>query len=129
MAILASHPNMVETGIMVSPYVNAFLPLPTSRGRYIRPTKRVWHVPSLSSDSTDLFMSRCPTPGELFDAIRPWGTIHQVRVWMEPITHDGTPGNDQISWAGRVEFWHEDEARRLEVGFGQSASHIKGWQV
>ena len=129
MAILASHPNLVESGITVSPYANMpTLPPPSSQGRYIRPIRRVVPSPEVSSNTTERFMAACPTPGELFDAVRPWGTIREVRVWMEPCLH-GTGQRDENSWGARIEFWHEDEARRLEIGFGQSASQIKGWQV
>jgi len=69
-------------------------------------------------------MNRCPTPGQLFDAIRPWGSLRSVGVWA-----DGLGEDKQTIWGARVEFWYEDEARKFEVGFGQTGSLVKGWQM
>lgn len=70
-------------------------------------------------------MTHCPSPGELFEAVRFWGSVREIKVWAEPPVQEGGPP----SWGARIEFWYEDEARRFEIGFGQRGSHIKGYQV
>lgn len=68
-------------------------------------------------------MAQCPSPGELFEAVRPWGSIRQVGIFLQPTSHT------ESLWFARVEFWYNDEARRFDVCFGETGSTIKGWQV
>ena len=75
-----------------------------------------------SSDPVDIFMAQCPTPVELFNAVRQWGSVREIRIWTEN-------QNTRLSWVARVEFWYEEEAKRFETGFGQQALTLKGWQV
>ena len=72
-------------------------------------------------------MAQCPSPGELYDEVRKWGSLRQVSVWAHEAARQGE--NGQLRWGARVEFWYEDEAARFEVGFGQTGSTIKGWQL
>jgi len=71
----------------------------------------------------------CPSPGELFDAVRLWGSLREVSVWAVKAFPDQEEGEGNLTWRARVEFWFEDEARRFEVAFGQTGSIIKGWQL
>ena len=128
LAVLAHHPYLVARGVVISPYpLPRVLPLSLSPGRYIRPTQAAL-VPAIKSpNATERFMQQCPTPGELFDAVRSWGSVRQLRVWAETTPSEGS--TEEVKWGARVEFWYEDEARRFQIGFGQMASLIKGWQV
>jgi hypothetical protein len=79
-------------------------------------------------------LNHSPTPSEVFDAVRPWGSIRQLSVWSESATGgvgdaNRAPSTHVPSWGARVEFWYDDEAARFDVGFGQRACLIKGWQV
>jgi len=97
------------------------------------------HPPNLPQNHTqaDEFVAKCPTPGELFDAIRPWGSLRTVGVWVQNIHQSqdgmtggaGCGGGAELKWSAKVDFWYEDEARRFEVGWGQTGSLLKGWQL
>ena len=107
----------------MSPYPESgVLPPSQSRARFIRPMKQLTVEVPASSDPVDVFMAQCPTPVELFNAVRPWGSVRELRIWTEN-------KESNLVWVARVEFWFEDEARRFEVGFGQKALTLKGWQV
>jgi len=88
-------------------------------------------------DSSHLvtFMARCPTPGELFDALRPWGSMRDIAIWagdVEPLGRDSNiteHSRPVLDWGARVEFWSEEEAARFQVGFGATGSLVKGWQM
>jgi hypothetical protein len=127
MATLSTHPLMIPLKIMVSPYPSP-TPLPYPQhltpARYIRPKRSI--APPLPVDDNAMlnFMAHCPTPGELFDAVRPWGSLRSISVWADRIGPEEKP-----SWGARVEFWYGDEARMFEVGFGQTGSLMKGWQL
>lgn len=108
---------------MISPYPPPMpLPLGESRGRYIRPTQRVLQPLQIIPNITPGPIAQCPSPAELFDAVRGWGSVRDIQIWSEPLM-------GQLSWAARVEFWYEDEANRFEIGFRQQGSHFKGWQM
>jgi hypothetical protein len=128
LATLPNHPFFVAHGILLSPYPSSdLLPLPDpyTPARAVRPTRHVEPRPEADGENpTTIFVAHCPTPGELFEDIRPWGSLRSVRVWA-----DGFEGDAAVSWGARVEFWYEDEARRFEVGFGQTGSLVKGWQM
>lgn len=128
------HPLIVQQNLFISPYpVPQTLPFaePICPARFIRPIKLVMPVrPTTKHRPAEEFMSRCPSPGELFDTLRRWGSIRQVSVWAEhgSVTAFGNP-EESFGWAARVEFWFDDEATRFQVGFGQTGSTVKGWQM
>lgn len=94
--------------------------------RYIASHRHVERVIPRSADLLDVVAAQLPTPGELFDACRPWGAIRELEVWIQDNNlKDGEP----IKWRARVEFWHEDEAHRFELGIGEQGCLIKGWEV
>jgi hypothetical protein len=87
-----------------------------------------------STTETTSSLNHSPTPSEVFDAVRSWGSIRQLSVWSESATGGvvdakRAPSTHVPSWGARVEFWYDDEAARFDVGFGQRACLIKGWQV
>lgn len=134
MATLPVHPFIIERGIFISPYpFPLILPSPHTPvpARCLQPTKLSGPAETTIIDPlTAGFMSLCPSPGELFDAVRQWGSIRQVSVWAHASSESPVRnpfGN--LTWGARVEFWFETEARRFEVGFGQTGSVIKGWQL
>ncbi|KIR32432.1 hypothetical protein I352_05259 [Cryptococcus deuterogattii MMRL2647] len=67
-----------------------------------------------------------PSPSELYDAIRPWGSLKSVSTWLAGVAPEDPATPD---WFAKVEFWYADEAQRFETDFGQTGSLIKGWQV
>jgi hypothetical protein len=127
-ATLHNHPHIMSHGITVSPSPNGLplpFPDPPTPARGIRPLRQVIYAEvAEDDDSTASFMKQCPTPGELFDAIREWGSLRSVGVWA-----DGIGGDVPTTWGGMVEFWYEDEAARFDAGFGQTGSLVKGWQM
>ncbi|WVF72122.1 hypothetical protein IAT40_006934 [Kwoniella sp. CBS 6097] len=135
LAILTNHTIFTPRGVWFSPYPPPhILPLPDSplSTRYIRPTKLAL-APSLPANPTpeQNFRAYVPTPSEVFDAVRPWGCIRSVNSYLQQTEVEGQL-NDSAQghlWMAQVEFWYEDEASRFEVGFGESCSLIKGWQV
>jgi hypothetical protein len=134
LTILPEHPYIAQRGIIISPYpAPQLLPLPDQivPARYLRPSALV-HPPSepLPADATLKFMAQCPSSAQLYDSIRPWGSLRQLSVWaQEEELPPGTEGQARLLWRARVEFWYEDEAKMFEIGFGQTGSIIKGWQV
>ncbi len=133
MATLPIHPFMVERGVFISPYPAPHIvpfPDPPVAARYLRPTMLMQfpEIP-LESTATAGFMASCPSPGELFDVVRQWGSLRQVSVWADNSGDTPADGPANSKWGARVEFWFENEARRFEVGFGQTGSIIKGWQL
>jgi hypothetical protein len=56
--------------------------------------------------------------------------MRQLSVWAQEAERvPGSEGPPELLWRARVEFWYEDEARRFEIGFGQSGCIIKGWKL
>jgi hypothetical protein len=104
-------------------------PDPPVPARYLRPTEHIiFPCTGDNSDPAAVLSSQVPSLGELFDIIRPWGSLRQVTVWFEdslPAEH----GPPTLSWGARVLFWYEDEARRFEQGFGTTGFTIKGRQM
>ncbi|ORY33788.1 hypothetical protein BCR39DRAFT_557015 [Naematelia encephala] len=134
LATLPNHPILVAHGIVISPYPTPHtlpFPVPPTPARQIRPSKRVqgYETPADGSP-TQIFMAQCPSPGELFDAVRPWGSVRSVSVWIQQFNELSLSQlPPSLVWAARVEFWYEDEAQRFDIGFGQTGSTIKGWQM
>ncbi|KAK4688223.1 hypothetical protein P7C73_g1892, partial [Tremellales sp. Uapishka_1] len=139
LAILPEHPFLQRKPTYISPYPPPQR-LPSPPGpvsiRYIQPTKLVnAPISSPYPNTTDALMATVPTPGQLHDAFRPWGSMREVSVWVEekrgPQGEFSPDGGKQgnLQWRARVEFWYEDEARRFEVGWGQTGSLLKGWQL
>ncbi|KAK8869837.1 hypothetical protein IAR55_000405 [Kwoniella newhampshirensis] len=131
LAVLANHTSFAPLGVWFSPYPPpAILPSPEPyvSGRYIRPTQMAV-FPILPSNPTpeQTVAAYFPTPSELYDAVRPWGSIRLVNTWIQETADEKVDGRFQ--WLARVDFWHEDEARRFESGFGATGSLLKGWQV
>lgn len=137
LATLPSHPLIAPNGINVSPYTPPLLlpapPLPCP-ARYICPTTLVASPPPLltTEDADAAYLRTCPTPGQVFDAVRPWGAVRIISVWLEerPADHADHAGSaGTLSWKARVEFWDDMEARRFEVGFGAHGLLLKGWRM
>ncbi|WVR09791.1 hypothetical protein IAU60_006867 [Kwoniella sp. DSM 27419] len=135
LAILANHAVLCPRGLWVSPYPppNILPPLasPTS-ARYIRPTALI-RIPELPADATmeAIFKAFFPTPSEVYDAVRPWGSVRSVNVYLQQ-TLTGQGAGQPIQghlWLAKVEFWYDDEASRFDFGFGEKGWLIKGWQV
>lgn len=129
------HPYLAQEGLIATP----FIPTPEDLrpillppqenpvpARYITPHHHVQPILPAAPTAEAAIEAQVPTPGEVFDACRRWGTVRLVSVWLETgqLT-DGLP----VKWKCRVEFWYEDEAKRFEVGMGKMGILIKGWQV
>ena len=135
MAIILAHQHLIELGIVASPFAPqptyqpsyAVMPFPNLPvpARHLVPTVRVDPEPPRSNARDDVIAAQMPTPSELFDTCRVWGAVRSLRVHVDQAIVD----NEPVSWKARVEFWHEDDAHRFEVGLGQQAILIKGWQV
>lgn len=141
LVILIGHPSLADAGLIVStyppptsphhlPHVLPF-PDPPVPARYLRPTQHISTPQSAhSKDPVVALSSQVPALGELFDIVRPWGSLRQITVWLEK---GQSAESDQLqpalSWGARVSFWYEDEARRFEMGFGATGFLIKGWQM
>jgi hypothetical protein len=139
LAILIAHPYLAHAGLIVSPFPPSsslqhlpnILPFPDPPvpARYIRPTRQV--IPSAldgNSDQITIVSAQVPSLGELFDLIRPWGSVRQITVWFEEGQSSGHKPT-AVSWSARVLFWYDDEARRFEHGFGATGMLVKGWQM
>ncbi|OCF45496.1 hypothetical protein I317_00744 [Kwoniella heveanensis CBS 569] len=135
LAILADHTIFAPRGVWFSPHPPPhILPLPESPAstRYIRPTKLAL-APTLPPNPSpeQSFRAYVPTPAEVYDAVRPWGSIRSVNSYLQQAAIEGKqedPTQGHL-WMARVEFWYEDEASRFETGFGQACNLLKGWQI
>ncbi|WWC90052.1 uncharacterized protein L201_004984 [Kwoniella dendrophila CBS 6074] len=135
LAILINHTTFAPRGVSFSPYPPPhFLPMPEppTASRYIRPTRLAKH-PSLppQPQPEDVFRTLFPTPADVYDAIRPWGSIRSVNSYVME-AHDDVKmeGQEQShAWMARVDFWYEEEAKNFDIGFGKTASLLKGWQI
>lgn len=125
LAIINSHSMLAPRGVWVSPSPPdqpISFPKSVIAERLIRPSK----FSSLTQKATQSLPKFAPTPSELYDAIRPWGSLKSVSTWLAGVA----PANPTIpDWFAKVEFWYADEAQRFETEFGQTSSLIKGWQV
>lgn len=134
MATITAYPSVMERGICISPYAPPYtlpFPDPPVAARSLSPTKLVIppQNPTNISNGNQAIMI-FPTAGELFDQIRPWGTLRKVSVWVvNEFSGTGRDPHGNPRWEARVEFWYEDEAKRFDVGFGQTGSIVKGWQL
>jgi hypothetical protein len=93
-------------GLAASPFRQAIWDLPmvaVSRARYIQPT------------SVQPVFGPIPGPDQVFDAVRSWGSMSNVSVYG--VNLPAAPFSQWSRWACRVEFLHESEAQRFEVGF------------
>ncbi|EIW69665.1 hypothetical protein TREMEDRAFT_30506, partial [Tremella mesenterica DSM 1558] len=129
LAILPFHFAFVMKNMTVSPAPPpSYLPFPdpTTRIRYIRPQRLVF-PPEPSPSRDGILPTAWPTSGDIFEALRPWGSLRQVNVWRD---EDGAElEGEEHNWRALAEFWHEDEAERFSTGFGATASYLKGWQI
>ncbi|WWC69489.1 uncharacterized protein I206_103430 [Kwoniella pini CBS 10737] len=126
LAILVNYAHFSVQGVRVSPYPACLTPFPAypTAIRYIRPTRRSKFIglpANLRPEAA--YQANYPTPGEVYDAVRPWGSVRWVNSSACP--HD----DPDLGWTATVEFWYEDEARHFDQGFGQTASLIKGCEV
>ncbi|WRT67117.1 uncharacterized protein IL334_004083 [Kwoniella shivajii] len=131
LAILVNHITFTPRGIWFSPYPPpTLLPNPTSSTatRYIRPARMV-ATPKPPCDPELAFLANFPTPGKVYDAVRPWGSIRTVNTYVTEASEQGKGEHNNHLWLARVEFWYEEEASRFDRGFGQTASLLKGWQI
>nr|ODN81175.1 hypothetical protein L203_05681 [Cryptococcus depauperatus CBS 7841] len=124
LAILPDHPQLAPRGIWVSPLPpQQPIPLhasPTSE-RYIHPT----HYAGFSPQSPAPISP--PTSSELYDTVRPWGSLKSISTWATDA--NGSKNLGKVQWFAKVEFWYSEEAQRFQIGFGQLGCLIKGWQV
>ncbi|ODO03428.1 hypothetical protein L198_02275 [Cryptococcus wingfieldii CBS 7118] len=117
LAILHLHPFLVHRGVWVSPLPPAQrLPIsPTPAARIFRPSQRM--TDALSDDTI-------PTLADIYDALRPWGSLKAVSIWITD-----TESSDAASWFAKAEFWYYNEAEVFERDFGRKGWQIKGWQM
>nr|XP_018263874.1 uncharacterized protein I303_03749 [Kwoniella dejecticola CBS 10117]OBR86032.1 hypothetical protein I303_03749 [Kwoniella dejecticola CBS 10117] len=133
LAVLVNHAFFTPKGAWFSPYPPPHvLPLPNnpSAPRYIRPTHRVTPLDLPPNHTAEQALRAIlPTPGDVYDAVRPWGSVRSVNSYITTTAGDCKDQNLQNQWMAVVEFWYEDEARQFDEGFGKTASLLKGWQV
>ncbi|OXC69792.1 hypothetical protein AYX13_01559 [Cryptococcus neoformans] len=125
LAIINSHSMLAPRGVWVSPnppHQSVSFPKSVIAERLIRPPE----FSSLTQKAAQSVPKFAPSPSELYDSIRPWGSLKSVSTWLAGVA----PANPAIpDWFAKVEFWYADEAQRFETEFGQTGSLIKGWQV
>jgi hypothetical protein len=116
-SILVSHPYFTSKNVLFSPLpppqVAPLPPVPVAP-RFIRPLKKA------DSEGTTAY----PQPGELWDYVRPWGSIREVSVVLEE-THVAD-AETECRWRAKVQFWWEDEASRFETN---NSSTFAGWEM
>lgn len=116
---------LAPRGVWVSPnppHQSVSFPKSVIAERLIRPSE----FSSLTQEAAQSVPKFAPSPSELYDSIRPWGSLKSVNTWLAGVA----PANPAIpDWFAKVEFWYADEAQRFETEFGQTGSLIKGWQV
>jgi hypothetical protein len=122
LSILVSHPYFGSKNVLVSPLpppnVSPLPPAPVAP-RFIRPVKLA--NPQMST--------AYPQPGQLWDFVRPWGSIREVSVTLEESQVQGTPsGQGECRWRAKVQFWYEEEAHRFESSF-LNAGPFAGWEM
>ncbi|TYJ56582.1 hypothetical protein B9479_002674 [Cryptococcus floricola] len=117
LAILHLHPFLVHRGVWVSPLPPAqrLSVSPTPAARIFRPSQRM--TDALSDDTI-------PTLADIYDALRPWGSLKSVSIWITDTT-----SSDAASWFAKAEFWYGNEAEVFERDFGRKGWQIKGWQI
>nr|XP_019042715.1 hypothetical protein I302_08421 [Kwoniella bestiolae CBS 10118]OCF21645.1 hypothetical protein I302_08421 [Kwoniella bestiolae CBS 10118] len=139
LAILVDHATFTPRGVWFSPYPPPYIlphPNPPTAARYIRPTKFV--LPPILPPKPrpeDAFRAYFPTPAEVYDAVRPWGSLRSVNSYITEAAEETTVKNEEKEndhrhqWIARVEFWNEEEAKNFDTGFGKTASLLKGSQM
>ncbi|KAL7423910.1 hypothetical protein Q5752_001495 [Cryptotrichosporon argae] len=120
---LLMHPWINNNNITVSPYQPPhLLPPAACAPRYIRPVTLMTDL----RGRTDLRYV-CPTPGEVWQAVRPWGSLRSIMVWIDNTApHEQNMGKH---WRAKVEFWYEEDAKHFDTGFGATGALLKGWQI
>ncbi|OCF54150.1 hypothetical protein L486_08346 [Kwoniella mangroviensis CBS 10435] len=135
LTILVNHTTFTPRGVWFSPYPSPYilpLPNPPTAARYIRPTRLIV-PPSFPSEPQpeQAFRAYFPTPAEVYDAVRPWGSLRSVNSYITEVLDEVKveENGQRHQWIARVEFWNEDEAKMFDEGFGKTASLLKGWQI
>ena len=71
----------------------------------------------------------CPSPGNLFDCVRPWGAVRQIRARCFP-KQGGSSSPADCRWNAMVEFWYEQDALAFQFAYSNNAERlIQGWRM